>query len=368
MSHSATRRSAFTLIELLVVIAIIALLMALLLPAIQKVREAANKMLCGSNLRQIATAAHNFHNDYNKLPPGCIGWLRTPASNPDNNTQSVGVLAILLPYMEADNIFKNLSVNWGITTGGTCWWLNTAVVNGFNNYQWAQAKIKTFLCPTDDAGTDTTLYGVYPYLNFDYANNWALYTHPLIGWVNNPTQWNPLGRSNYAGVAGMDGEQGSWTGRRATLAGRFVGTMLNRGTLTLGQLTVQDGTSNTLMFGESTGGAVVPTRETAWSWMGVGTIGTVWGIGNARFNGWSVGQGATEIQFASRHAAGAQFAFGDASVRTVRFGATGVLSIPNDYPAGTEGSTSFPNTDYWILQTLSGRRDGIVKDSASILD
>jgi len=112
MSHRSERRSAFTLIELLVVIAIIALLMALLLPAIQKVREAANKMLCGSNLRQIALAAHNYHNDFNKLPPAYIGV------NPANfggggagaewSGVQVGLLWFLLPYMEGDNIFKNM--------------------------------------------------------------------------------------------------------------------------------------------------------------------------------------------------------------------------------------------------------------------
>lgn len=88
------RRQGFTLIELLVVIAIIALLMALLLPAVQKVREAANKMICASNLKQMGIALHHFHLDYNCFP------------NNLQNYPNYSPFTDLLPYIEQDALFQ----------------------------------------------------------------------------------------------------------------------------------------------------------------------------------------------------------------------------------------------------------------------
>src|SRR5262245_23367081 len=145
------RRSAFTLIELLVVIAIIAILMALLLPAVQKVREAANKMLCASNLRQIGIAAHNYHNDYGKLPPGYMGQLDPQNPPTTTNNPMTGVLVYLLPYMEQDNVYKQLTLTHNLKAGGP---FSLGVGNNYFN---SCTKLKMYKCPSDTLDEDVSV-------------------------------------------------------------------------------------------------------------------------------------------------------------------------------------------------------------------
>src|SRR5262245_45927904 len=117
------RRRAFTLIELLVVIAIIAVLIGLLLPAVQKVREAANRTRCLNNLKQLALAAHSYHTDQGKFPPG--RWQNNIWSKPKYRGYSLFVA--LLPYIEQQALYQKWDFNDPLnnTNGGAA--ANSAV-------------------------------------------------------------------------------------------------------------------------------------------------------------------------------------------------------------------------------------------------
>ena len=385
-----SQRSAFTLIELLVVIAIIALLMALLLPAIQKVREAANKMLCASNLRQLATAAHNYHNDYNKLPPGALHSLRPDGTYLTSNVQNVGCLVLLLPYLEQDNLFKQI-VGTGVPPGAIigsgpagglfntslrtlsyAWWVNDL------NRLVSQARLKAFQCPSDSVNDETTV-GVV--INMGHWANQISQGFIFTGNLGSPEN-NQFGRTNYTGVQGLV-TQGWGALVGAPSMDAYNGVMDNRSELSLGQLTVQDGTSNTLMFGEGLGGNGAGARDYAWSWMGVGMVNLVFGLGRASIpsnvdpatgipgppgTSYLYSGGAMPANFSARHAAGVQFAFGDASVRTVRYGNARPVSFADWSWVLNPPLPENLISDYGILLQLGGRRDGLNNDTTSILD
>jgi prepilin-type N-terminal cleavage/methylation domain-containing protein len=171
-------RTGFTLIELLVVIAIIAILIGLLLPAVQKVREAAARMKCSNNIKQLGLAVHNFESSYSKLPPiGSWGATfrnngYTPPYNGGSLTSADGatgsLFVHLLPYVEQNNLYNQFSALGNLSTNDTA--SNTPYFNAYDAL--ISTPVKLFLCPSDGSnpsGQQTHSAGSYASCN--YAGN-----------------------------------------------------------------------------------------------------------------------------------------------------------------------------------------------------
>jgi prepilin-type N-terminal cleavage/methylation domain-containing protein/prepilin-type processing-associated H-X9-DG protein len=195
---SPPRRPAFTLIELLVVIAIIAVLIGLLLPAVQKVREAAARAKCENNLHQLGVGLHNYHSSAGGFPPGRYVFKAGAVHN---------WATLILPDIEEDNLFRtyNLNVNWD---------------NVANDSGVLQHQVKTFICPSAPGVPPRTA-----------ANKRGVLDYPAINQLKNPNHpyltLTVRADSTYPGVLGNN------VSRRVT--------------------DITDGSSSTLLLAEDAG-------------------------------------------------------------------------------------------------------------------
>ncbi|MEI6324003.1 MAG: DUF1559 domain-containing protein [Gemmataceae bacterium] len=243
-------RKGFTLIELLVVIAIIAVLIGLLLPAVQKVREAANKMTCANNLKQLGLAAHNYESSVGNLPPGQMGASPALGSTGFFDAQHFGLIVFLLPYIEEENLYKGLSLSKNLDVKGAGWW----TVNP--DWSLAYTKIKKLICPTDEVTQASQT-----------VNGPALGSmpDPMVPGTNACTLGYfgarpdlDLGKTSYVGVAGALGDKVSTSspsdGPGVSLQ-KYVGIYTNRSKNKTSNIV--DGSSNTMAIGELLGGTAV---------------------------------------------------------------------------------------------------------------
>ncbi len=339
-----TRRRGFTLIELLVVIAIIAILIGLLLPAVQKVREAAARMQCQNNMKQIALAAHNYESTYGVLPYA------------QNRFSLCGPLVLLLPYLEQDNIFKQIDPRvYQLVPAGAPSpidgpdWLNAFFPA---TYALSRNRIKTFECPSDNPYSlqISSTSGVYARVTLSGGVGLTYYlADSLVAAGGLPAA------TNYVPIAGTVGIWPSSTtpGTTGAFYAAREGVFAHRAAMTEERKTkitdLTDGTSSTLLFGEYVGafsGAnATGSRIRFMSWFGAAGFPTYWSAlqdsdSNYRYS------------LASRHTGVLNVAFSDGSVRNLRKG--------NALPASADEILNRGNAAWDTLQSFSGRSEGDV--------
>jgi prepilin-type N-terminal cleavage/methylation domain-containing protein/prepilin-type processing-associated H-X9-DG protein len=327
----ARRRGGFTLIELLVVIAIIAILIGLLLPAVQKIREAARRMQCSNNLKQFGLALHNYHDVNNRFPPGGLFGDGPFPGNGDWGSDQGSWLVYTLPFIEQDNLYKAISpvmdgsvhnsVGYNWTGTG-----NTTPPHGIINVPTNQRVVKIFRCPSDDWDKNASVCNYVGSLGPQCATCVGMsncnYTPNQI-WCagDNGAPGSPATQYGYTDANGMNPDHGNH------YDARYIRGMFNRWGAPIDMASVTDGLSNTILVGESLPKMHDHLAQNAWWYFNGGNshCSTIVPI-NQRSDGtnpndpikgspqnWNMSWG-----FKSNHSGGANFLLGDGHVQFIR--------------------------------------------------
>jgi prepilin-type N-terminal cleavage/methylation domain-containing protein/prepilin-type processing-associated H-X9-DG protein len=299
MPSGRRARQAFTLIELLVVIAIIGILVGLLVPAVQKVRESASRLQCTNNLKQLALAVHNYHGVTKNLPPATVAKVQ------------LSWHVLVLPYLELENQFRAMDT----TTPGSY-----STTKNRNNPH-GLTRMGNYLCPS--SSVDRMILAPSPPHNVNPPDRVPANTGAAPYTVHYYGMTGPRGINPETGLA-YPQSKCTHDGTPMATSGMFQPDQFADGkTAPLRLADVADGTSNTIMLGEMSWFSQLGTRYR--SWLRGGEAGGCYCVGarnatnaiNSAMKAALIAQ-FNEIPMGSMHPGGANFALGDGSVRFIQ--------------------------------------------------